>query len=163
MSLMHVTIKCNSNTECDVHNLTGNNLAYYILPFNCLLATSFDKSWGNDLQLLGQRGSWEWHYNHLRGDPLSSTTSTAKSKNSWRCGWSQTPFEDYKISQQNSRTNNTGRVKFCLSGINLSPVWDLPLSEIDTQSLNLNRAETVDSERKLEINSYPVYLYPASF
>lgn len=50
--LMHVMIKCNSNTNCVVENMTGNNLVYYILPFNCLVQTFSDTLWSNDLQLL---------------------------------------------------------------------------------------------------------------
>jgi len=49
--LMHVMIKCNSNTNCVVENMTGNNLVYYILPFNCLVQTFSDTLWSNDLQL----------------------------------------------------------------------------------------------------------------
>lgn len=44
-------IKCNSNTNCVVENMTGNNLVYYILPFNCLVQTFSDTLWSNDLQL----------------------------------------------------------------------------------------------------------------
>lgn len=31
--------------------MTGNNLLYYILPFNCLVQTFSDTLWSNDLQL----------------------------------------------------------------------------------------------------------------